>query len=240
MKSNDNISISTIILAYNSDAFIGKAIDSVLSQDIKPLEIIVIDDGSSDRTKEICSRYKSLIKYQYQSNGGEGSARNLGLKISKGELIAYLDADDEWLPNTLQLLRNPFLRNESNMLSIGYSQEVRKISQEWLKDQKPYIGQQLSATMIRREAFDIVGLFNEELRLAVDTDWLFRIREFNLLIEYINQTVVYHRRHSNNATLCNELVQSSLLTACRASINRRREKGIDPFLPQFGHRRSIL
>lgn len=239
-KLKEHLPISVIIPVFNCEAYISNAIDSVLRQGIRPAEIIVIDDGSTDRTAEICATYKKLISYYYKNNEGEGSARNLGFQKSQNRLLAFLDADDMWLPNALESLKKPFLFDNKALLSIGYSQEIVKIENEWKSDRKPYIGVQLSAMMVRREAFELVGLFNENLKLAVDTDWLFRVRENNLVIKYVTQTVTHYRRHVENASLCNDLLEASLLTACRTSLERRRTQGLDLFLPTYGYRRSNL
>jgi hypothetical protein len=95
--------VSVIIPTYNSEKYICKAIDSVLMQTYKDFEIIVIDDGSSDNTKDILSKYNGKIRYLYEDNKGASAARNLGIKESRGEYVAFLDADDIWLADKLKL-----------------------------------------------------------------------------------------------------------------------------------------
>ena len=93
-------SISVIIPVFNGEEFLERAIQSVLDQDLQPDELIVVDDGSTDQTASIARRYPK-IKYIYQANQGPPAARNHGLEKAKGELIAFLDADDQWLPQKL-------------------------------------------------------------------------------------------------------------------------------------------
>ena len=102
---NENIKISVVMATYNGVDFIEKAIDSVLSQFFKDFELIVVDDGSTDiRIKEKLQPYveKELIKYFYKKNGGQGSARNLGIKESIGKYIAFIDDDDYWSDDKLE------------------------------------------------------------------------------------------------------------------------------------------
>jgi hypothetical protein len=95
--------ISVVIPAFNAGRFIKRTIDSVLSQTYKDYEIIVVDDGSADNTGELVKSYGEKVRYIYQPNAGDGPARSTGVKAAKGEWIAFLDHDDEWLPEKLQL-----------------------------------------------------------------------------------------------------------------------------------------
>src|SRR4030042_587586 len=94
--------VSVIITTYNRVHFVCEAIDSVLNQTFKDFEIIVVDDGSTDNTKEALKRYSKNIFYIYQSNKGRSQARNTGLKVAKGDYIAFLDDDDIWVPHKLE------------------------------------------------------------------------------------------------------------------------------------------
>ena len=96
--------VSAIITTYNYGRFIEGAIDSVLHQTRPPDEVVVVDDGSTDDTAAIVARYRSRgVRYIYQQNAGAGSARNRGIQATSGELVAFLDADDRWLPDKIAL-----------------------------------------------------------------------------------------------------------------------------------------
>lgn len=99
--TSDNISV--VIPAYNAAGTIGRALDSVIAQTHPAREIIVVDDGSTDRTAQVVSEYGGRVEYLYQDNAGPGAARNAGIRAARGEWIAFLDADDEWLPHRLAL-----------------------------------------------------------------------------------------------------------------------------------------
>src|SRR5690348_7331204 len=94
--------VSAIVTTYNYARFVPEAIESILQQTVRPDEIVVVDDGSSDNTAEVVARYAAAgVRYVYQANGGAGAARNRGLRETQGELVAFLDGDDRWLPEKL-------------------------------------------------------------------------------------------------------------------------------------------
>ena len=92
-----------IIPAYNCERYLAAAIESVLKQDYKPFELIVVDDGSSDKTAQIVHQYDQHLQYVYMPNSGPAAARNKGMELAKGEFLAFLDADDLWEPGKLSL-----------------------------------------------------------------------------------------------------------------------------------------
>jgi len=111
--------VSAVIPACNAEKFIARAIDSVLKQTLPPNEIIVVDDGSTDATAEIIKSYCDRIHYIYQQNAGASAARNTGIKAAAGQWIAFLDADDQWLPIFLQKQLELLRRNRQLVWSTG-------------------------------------------------------------------------------------------------------------------------
>src|SRR4051812_30232823 len=93
--------VSVIIPAHNSADFIGTAVESVLAQTFADYEIVVVDDGSTDGTREVLERFEGRIVYLHQQNRGVSAARNAGIRRSRGELVCFLDADDIWRPEKL-------------------------------------------------------------------------------------------------------------------------------------------
>jgi glycosyltransferase involved in cell wall biosynthesis len=185
-------SVSVVIPAYNSVATIGRAIDSVLSQTRPPEQIIVVDDGSTDGTAVTVSEYGGRIDYVWQPNAGPGAARNRGIQEAKYPLIAFLDADDEWLPDRLErqigiLQTHPdlawvtgnFLRSDSqgrsgpHFATTGNSSRPERISFF-----TAFIQNRWGCTdtmLIRRDAFERVGEFRGEHKTTEDLDMWFRI-----------------------------------------------------------------
>jgi glycosyltransferase involved in cell wall biosynthesis len=179
------VDVSVIIPAYNRALFLIKAIDSVLKQTYKSFEIIVVDDGSVDNTKFAIQDYKNRVKYIYQENKGPASARNRGIKESKANFIAFLDSDDSWAKDKLKIQIEAMYDNPQYLIS--HTQEVwyrnGKLLNQMNKHKKfggfifekclPICAVGMSTVMARRELFDKIGLFDENLPCCEDYDlWL--------------------------------------------------------------------
>ncbi len=177
--------VSVIIPSFNRASFLKKAIESVLSQRFQAFELIVIDDGSRDKTEEMVLRYGPRIRYIRQENKGPASARNLGIKKSSRPFIAFLDSDDRWGREKLSLQLDRMQENPSCLIS--HTQEVwykngRVFNQK--KRHRKYHGYifdrclplcvvSMSTVMVQRGIFDKVGFFNEDLPCCEDYDfWL--------------------------------------------------------------------
>lgn len=185
MKNTQLISI--IIPIYNRAHLISKAIQSVLNQTKDNWELILVDDCSTDNIDEIILSYKDeRIRYfKLDVNKGNAGARNEGVKHAKGKFIFFLDSDDEMHPETLYcFLKNYRANPEIDYAFGGYKTknqetgEVREIFWE-PKENVPFIKELKIGTgcglFVRKEIFEEVGLFDERLRVAVDTDWLIRL-----------------------------------------------------------------
>ncbi len=204
--------VSAVITAYNSEPFLEEAIDSVLKQS-KPMdEIIVVDDGSTDRTRQIAERFDGRgVRYIYQTNQGAGAARNRGVRETNGDLIAFLDADDTWLEGKTRLqfdyltmhpdvaLVSGFRywwhipRNEC-WLSGEFSKSMAELRREILV--RNMIGNP-SAVMLRRSEILAVGLFDENIRWGQDWDlWIRMTRRANAAV--IPEPLIVYRWHESN------------------------------------------
>lgn len=213
MDKNIKIEISVIIATFNGFEYIKEAIDSVLSQTYKNLEIIVVDDGSTDiRLKEVLLFYISnnLIKYIYKENGGQGSARNEGIKVAQGKYIAFLDDDDYWSSDKLEkqfslLENNPdnivcytdayfidcngVLCNYTNKDICGnfYSGDILReiIFKNFIT---------LSSSVVKKEVLLKNGLFNEsdDLRRLEDYDLWLRLSTLGNFC-FVDEPLVFYR-----------------------------------------------
>ncbi len=215
--------ISVILPVYNGEQFLAEAIQSVLDQTLLPDEIIAVDDGSTDRTALIIAEFSAKapvpIRYAYQENQGPAAARNHGLHLAQGELIAFQDADDVWaidrLPMQVQLLdqrpdaamvlgRTRFFADGVSLKSVGADDAT---APRW------FLGMQCG--IYRRAAFTAVGVFDSGLRVHDDTDWFRRAIAAGLVIHTHEDIVLYHRRHAGNITNDPAVLQSSLLRMLR-------------------------
>jgi glycosyltransferase involved in cell wall biosynthesis len=178
--------ISVVIPTYNRYEFLKRALESVYAQTYKPYEVIVVDDGSTDNTSSIQKDFLD-IKYIYQKNSGVSSARNTGIKNCASEWIAFLDSDDEWLPDKLKE-QVAFHKNNPDIL-MSYTDET------WIRDAKEIkmpkkfkkFGGEIfeqclshciiapSSVLLHKKLFDDVGLFDEELEVCEDYDLWLRI-----------------------------------------------------------------
>lgn len=179
--------VSVIIPTFNRAQFISRAIQSVLKQTFRDFELIIIDDGSTDNTREIIELNNYRIRYYFQENKGVSSARNLGIQVANGEYIAFLDSDDSWrkFKLTLQMAfleQNPDYKichtNEiwyRNGKHLNQKKKHRKFSGWILEQLLPLCIVSPSSVVIHREVFDKIGLFDETLPVCEDYDLWLRI-----------------------------------------------------------------
>ena len=179
--------VSVIIPTYNRKHTLKRAIQSVYMQSLLPYEVIVVDDGSNDGTKEWVKQKYPNVKYIYQKNSGVSSARNKGIKIARGDWIALLDSDDEWLPNKLNEQTNKIKSNldvkilHSNEIWIRNGVRVNQMKKH--KKSGGYIFEKCldicrispSSVMLKKEIFDYIGTFDESLKVCEDYDLWLRI-----------------------------------------------------------------
>jgi glycosyltransferase involved in cell wall biosynthesis len=214
-----NPKISVITPAYNAEKYIGDAIKSLHQQDYDNLEIIVIDDGSTDTTAAICKTLGVILIRK--DNSGISAARNAGLKAATGDLIAFLDADDLWydykLKNQLELLK----KSPTTSFVLGLTTAVDK---DGLIITEPQFILSLGTSLLKREVYEKIGGFDEELELGEDIDWFLRVMEaeFNSAVE--PNPVLKLRRHESNTTNNREKTKQFFLRAIRQSLKRRRGK----------------
>lgn len=199
--------VSVIIPTFNMAKWLPNALDSVLAQTYSHWECIVIDDGSTDNTQEVVEHYSSKdrrIRGVHKESGGPSSARNAGIQISKGELIAFLDADDVWLPTKLTKQVELLSSVSSAGLCCTYFEEVDEqlnLLNQWpeIKARNKYsdditpesllenvsccgVPGSASSAVVRRECFEKLGLFDTRLRMGEDLDMWYRISlDFSIL-----------------------------------------------------------
>lgn len=203
------VKVSVIIPVYNSEKYIREAIDSALNQSYKDFEVIVIDDGSKDNTLSIIRKYNRGIRWKSQENKGQASAINEGIKMAKGEYVAYLDADDVCVPERLEI-QVRYLDEHPNVglvysssYQINSTGEIQRIRRAHLYDdfvllQKDYIAR--STVMHRKKCLDEVGLFDESITGDDDWDMWIRISE-KFRAGHIEKPLVKYRVHGENISL---------------------------------------
>ena len=197
--------VSVIIPNYNHARFVGDAIQSVLDQTYKNYEIIVVDDGSTDNSREVISQFGDKVQCIHQKNAGLSAARNTGIKASKGSLIGVLDADDMYGPMFLETLVGELQANPSaDGVYCGYQFVDEKNSLLPQIENRPVASDELHTALLdgnffvpesiflRRHVYDAVGLFDEALRACEDWDvWLRATKKFKII--HSHEILTRHR-----------------------------------------------
>lgn len=215
--------VSVVIPVYNGEAFIGRAINSILNQTIQPYEVIVVNDGSKDGTHTKLTEYGDKITVITIPNGGVANARNIGIQACTGDYIAFLDADDVWYESKLQLQIDVFSKypdvafcccdydyfdNESNMIknhfarfkddeNFNYDSPLKKTGFLLLLKEN-FVGT-CSTVIFKRSLIESVGLFNVNLKQSEDYDmWIRFSLETNFVV--MSAQLLEKKTHETNLT----------------------------------------
>jgi len=209
--------ISIIIPTYNRADLLPRAINSVLNQTFKDFELFIVDDGSTDNTKEVVNLFvkkDNRIKYIYQKNsGGAANPKNNAIKYCSGKYIAYLDHDDEWFPTKLEKQYNLFEQSTNkklgmvscNVLIINEKEKingVHKMSKYHKLEDLLLSGNEYafsnSSMMIDRSIVDIVGTRDENLKIFEDLDFTIRLALAGYDLDFVDETLVKYYIDANN------------------------------------------
>ncbi|HLG71818.1 MAG TPA: glycosyltransferase [Chloroflexota bacterium] len=203
--------MSVVIPAFNAEAHVGRAIESVLAQDFIDWELILVDDGSTDSTADVVQRY-DRVRYDRVEHGGANRARNRAILNSRGELVAFLDADDTWQPEKLRLQATALQAQPEVGASFVGTCNVDEITgRTWIRPRSshedPVAGLLLhsnflgptSAAMVRRDLLLQVGLFDESLTQSQDWELWLRLAKVTRFL-LIPEPLVIYRMHGENMT----------------------------------------
>ena len=224
--------ISCIVPCYNAERFLAEAIDSILAQTLSPAEIVVVDDGSTDGSAAVAARFAGRVNYLRQDNAGPAAARNAGLAATRGDFVAFLDADDLWHPEKLQRQAGRFAARPETEACVthltGFWEAEVRHEQDALqghaRTRSSVPGYVMQTLLARRSAFDKAGNLDAALRFGEDTEWFSRARDRGVVLDLIPDTLVYRRFHGSNLTRTrgNATLKSGLLDIVQGSLARRR------------------
>jgi glycosyltransferase involved in cell wall biosynthesis len=192
---------------YNGERFLAEALDSILAQSYRPLEVIVVDDGSTDGTRDVATSYGSRIAYLSQPNAGSAGAKNSGIRAASGELVAFLDADDVWLPDKL-LRQWQWSRERSDLFlcltrfESFWMPELAEEEERLRNDPiaAPSSSWSICTLLTPRAAFDHLGLFGEGLRGNENLLWFISAARAGATIKVLPHVLVRRRFHQSNDT----------------------------------------
>lgn len=224
--------VTVILPTYNGAAFLEAALASIRAQTQMPLEIFVVDDGSTDATGEIARAAQDVIFVSQTHRGRPAFGRNTGIRQARGEFITFLDQDDVWADGALETQLAAFAQAPELHVVVGRAQTQKQIAKgAWENDGAPLPQPFVSSSLFRREGFARVGLFDETLEyLGDDTDWFARARQAKLPMKMLDTVTLYWRIHANNASHRNlrdhaRGVDRPLVEIVKQALDRKRARG---------------
>jgi len=218
-------SVSVIIPVYNGELYLAEAIESVLQQTYPPKQIIVVDDGSEDRTSEIAQSYPQ-VQYLFQVNQGVAAARNAGIDAACGDLITFLDSDDIMLPDAISkrvayIIQNPHINCLISMRQSFLEPGMEKPA--WLRNGELTEAQYGFGYLLSKKSFlEQVGGFDPKYLNAEDFELLFRAKGLGFQIDTFPEVVILRRIHAKNLSQKVALERANMLKMARASIEHQR------------------
>jgi len=230
VSASDRPLVSCVIPAFNAEAHLGEAIDSVLAQSHRVLEVVVVDDGSTDGTAQVAQSGGELVIYVQQANAGPSSARNRGVELARGELVAFLDADDRWLEGKLArqvalLSARPELDGCLTHGRLFWDGDGAIAAEEsaWPADRRIDTGGLIGSTLVaRRGLFARSGLFDAALPHSGLAEWFARARERGAAMETIAEVLIERRMHANNFSRRRAARDDEYFRLLKQSLDRRR------------------
>lgn len=222
----ENKLVSVIIPVYNGERYLGEAIESVLAQTYRSMEVLVVDDGSTDASDQMALQFP--VRYFKQPHSGPGATRNYGIKQAQGELLAFLDADDLWTPDklvnqTATLAAQPELDAVLGFVEQFNSPDVAQVLPPARFDGQTLKGLHPGTMLIKRAAFMRVGFFGTNWQVGDVVDWFVRAEEARLAMLTLPQVVMRRRAHTNNLTIrSRERAELEYVQILKARLDRRR------------------
>ena len=222
--------VSVLIPTYNAGRYLGAALQRVLGQTYQDFEIIVVDDGSEDDTAAVAARYPQ-VRYFYNAHSGISVTRNLAISKAKGEMIAFLDADDMWAPDKLEkqvayLDRYPECQLVFTLVENFFDGAADTMNQRQEQLLHSNVENCLPSCCIRRDVFEKYGVFREDYPYGEDTYWATKLWAAGINMKHCIQERLYIRRiHDSNISLTHRKVEQKDIMALMADAIREARKG---------------
>ncbi|MFN8575414.1 MAG: glycosyltransferase family A protein [Candidatus Sericytochromatia bacterium] len=221
--------ISVILPVYNTEKYLHESIESILNQTYKNIELICVNDVSTDDSLKILESYgKKLLIINNEKNLGTGGARNIGIRVAKGELLAFMDADDIWIKNKLELQLNHLEKNKELDICFSYmkcflSPELNnEIKNKRFCPPDPMEGYVSVTALVKTGSFKKVGEFNPSLRLGDFIDWFNRAKELGIKFDMLNDILLLRRIHDTNTGVTNRDSRGDYLRLVKEALQRKK------------------
>lgn len=219
--------VSVVIPVHDGERYLAEALHSALAQTEPPLEILVVDDGSTDGSREVAARVPGVTVLS-QARAGVAAARNAGIRRSCGELIALLDQDDLWMPEKLARQVDALCANATAAFALCHEiffSDRGEAMPRWVRPspaERPVPAYEPSALVAWRKTFAQVGLFDPAFTMAPDSDWFFRAKDLGAQGVMVPELLLRRRMHAHNASGQTERSAIELRRVALASIRRQR------------------
>jgi len=223
-------SVSVVIPVYNCERYLPEAIESVLAQTYTPVELILIDDGSTDNSRTVAQGFNDRLRYFYQPHSGAAAARNYGIRLAQGDFLAFLDADDLWHEDKLR--RQVVILDEAPELDMVFG-HVQQFHTPELKDSleskitfaaEVMPGYSCGSMLARRESFLRAGFFDPDRRMGEFIEWYLKAGEAGLKGAMMPDILLRRRLHENNMGVRLRDQRSEYLRIIKASLDRKAKK----------------
>lgn len=220
--------ISAAVVVRNGELFLAEALHSIAQQSRPPDEVIVVDGQSTDRTAAIAQSFPG-VRYLLQPDLGIANARNLAIRAARGDYIAFLDADDLWTPDKLQvqmdfMLAQPQLQYTTTQLRLFYAAGTPPRPGFRSEGFDQGIEGRFPGTMLaRREVYDRVGPFDPGFEIGFEVDWFARAQDAGVPSAVIDQVLLYKRIHADNNAVRREHFRREWFIVMRRSLLRKRD-----------------
>lgn len=216
--------VTVVVPVFNGARYLDDALRSVLDQDHQPVEVIVVDDGSTDDTPAVAARHAG-VRYLRQANAGPSSARNAGIAVARGAYVTFCDADDRFRPTKVSAQLR-YLREHPDVdcVLVGHQTftEAGVPLPAWEREEAGY---QPQSAMVRRATLDRVGGFDPGFRFGEGMEWLGRLRAAGAVVAVLGEVHVDRRIHADNLSHQRGAMQHGLLAAMRRRLDGAREAG---------------
>jgi glycosyltransferase involved in cell wall biosynthesis len=219
--------VSVVVPVHNGERYVGEAIRSILAQTYRPIEIIVIDDGSTDGSAAVAARYPA-VRTVSQPHAGPGAARNRGIELAQGACIGFLDADDLWTPDKLErqtavLRASPEVDMVFGRARQFHSPDLAPAARERIAGAGSVLaGYVPGAMLIRRAAWHRVGPFTTAARVGEFLDWYARAQDAGLRDVLLPEVLLLRRLHGDNLGRRERAAALDYAKVLKASLDRRR------------------